>query len=139
MTVEENIETLKQAIQAINDRNLSIVPQLVTPGFVRHDLAGAFREVGGREGVTDFLQLFLKALPDLRSNIEDIFGTGDRVALRVTLVGTHKGEFQGVAATGKKVRISGTNVYRFEDGKIAEAWQLYDVAGFLRQIGALTT
>jgi len=52
---------------------------------------------------------------------------------------THKGEFQGVAATGKKVRMSGTNVYRFEEGRIAEAWQLYDVAGFLRQIGALTT
>ncbi|UCE44537.1 MAG: ester cyclase [Candidatus Bathyarchaeota archaeon] len=123
----------------MNDRDLSIVPKLVTPGFVRHDLAGAFREVGGREGVTDFLQLLLKTLPDLRSNIEDIFGTGDRVALRITLVGTHKGGFQGIAATGKKVKFSGSNIYRFEDGKIAEAWQLYDVAGFLRQTGALTT
>ncbi len=139
MTAEQNIATLKRAIQAINDRDLSIVPQLVTPGFVRHDLAGAFREVGGREGVADFLQLLLKALPDLQIKVEDIFATEKRVALRVTLVGTHQGEFQGIAPTGRKVKVSGNHLYRFEEGKIAEAWQLYDVAGFLRQIGALTT
>lgn len=139
MTVEENISTIRRAVQAINDRDLSIIPQLVTPGFVRHDLAGAFREAEGREGVTDFLQLVLKALPDLQIKVEDIFATERRVALRITWVGTHRGEFQGIAPTGKKVKISGTNLYRFEEGKIAEAWQLYDVAGFLRQIGALTT
>ena len=138
-TAQENIETLKRIIQAINDRDLSIIPQLVTPGFVRHDLAGAFPEAGGREGVADFLDVLLKALPDLQITVEDIFATGNRVALRVTLVGTHQSEFQGITQTGRKVKFSGNHMYRFEEGKIAETWQLYDVAGFLRQIGALTT
>jgi steroid delta-isomerase-like uncharacterized protein len=138
-TAQANIKTLKRAIQAINDRDLHSVAQLVTPGFVRHDLAGAFRESGGPEGVTDFLQLLLKALPDLHITVDDIFATENRVAIRVTLVGNHQGAFQGIPPTGKRVKFSGNHLYRFEAEKIAETWQLYDVAGFLRQIGALTT
>ena len=139
MTAEENIATIRRAIQAINDRDLHINPTLVTSGFIRHDLAGAFREVGGPEGVTDFLQLFLKAVPDLQIKVEDIIATENRAAIRVTMKGTHQGEFQGVAPTGKKVKISGNHLYCFEEGKMAEAWNLWDVATFLRQIGALTT
>jgi len=139
MTADENIATIRRIIKAINDRDLSIILQLVTPRFVRHDLAGAFREVGGREGVTDFIQLLLTALPDLHITVEDIFATENRVAFRVTIKGTHQGEFQGVAPTGKQVKFSGNHLYHLEEGKIAEAWQLYDLAGFLHQIGALTT
>ncbi len=138
MTGEMNIVTIRRAIQAINDRQLHVIPEMVTPGFVRHDLAGAFREAGGRDGVADFLQLMLEALPDLHITIDDIFASGDRVALRITWNGTHNGKYQDIAPTGNHVTISGTNIYRFEDDKIAEAWQLYDVAGLLRQIGAIT-
>ena len=135
MTTAMNVATLRRAVQAINDRNLSVNPTLVTPGFVRHDLATAFREVGGREGVTDFLQLLIEAVPDLQIQEEELIAAGDHAALRVTLTGTHLGEFQGVAPTGNRVEISGTHTYRFEDGLFAETWQLWDVATFLRQIG----
>jgi predicted ester cyclase len=68
---------------------------------------------------------------------EDLFATEDHDAVRVTSEGTHRGTLQGVAPTGQKIRISGNHTYRFEDGKTAETWQLWDVAAFLRQIGAL--
>ena len=138
MTTETNVATLRRAIQAINDRDLTVNPTLVTPGFIRHDLAGAFREIGGREGVTDFLQLLLEAVPDLQIREEELIATGDRAALRVTLTGTHRGAFQGVAPTGNRVEISGTHTYRFQDGLFAETWQLWDVATFLRQIGVVS-
>ena len=137
MTADENIVTMRRIVEVFNDRDLDIIPQLVTPGFVRHDFAGAFREAGGLEGVADFVQLFLKAMPDLQIKVEDVFATENCLALRVTLTGIHHGEFQGIAPTGKKVKFSGSRMYRFEEGKIAETWQLYDAAGFLRQIGAL--
>ena len=139
MTAEENIATMRRAVQAVNDQDLSIASQLVTPGFVRHDLTGAYQEVRGLEGVTDFIQLVFKALPDLQIKVEDIFATEKRGALRITVSGTHQGEFLGTAPTGKKVEFSQINLYRFEEGKIAETWQLMDVAGFMRQIEALTT
>lgn len=138
MTTEKNVATLRRAIQAINDRDLSINPTLATPGFVRHDLASAFREVGGRAGVTDFLELLIGAVPDLHIQEEELIATDDRAALRVTLTGTHQGEFRGVAPTGNRVEIAGTHTYRFEDGLFAETWQLWDVATFLRQIGVVT-
>jgi predicted ester cyclase len=58
--------------------------------------------------------------------------------MRLTISGTHQGKFQGISPTGKKVTFSSFNLYRFEEGKLAEFWQLIDVANFLRQIGGLT-
>jgi steroid delta-isomerase-like uncharacterized protein len=139
MTAEENMVILRSIIQAFNDRDLTVVPTLVTPGFVRHDLASAFMEVRGREEVDDFMQVVLSALPDIQVTIEDIFATEERGAMRLTVSGTHQGEFQGIAPTGKKVTFSSFNLYRFEEGKLAEFWQLIDVANFLRQIGGLST
>jgi len=69
----------------------------------------------------------------------DIFATEERAAMRITVSGTHQGEFLGTEPTGKKVELNQINLYRFEEGRIAETWQLMDVAGFMRQIGALTT
>ncbi len=138
MTAEENMAVIRRIIQAFNDRDLTVVPRLVTSGFVRHDLAGAFVDVKGREEVGDFMQLVLKALPDVHVTIEDLFATEDRAAMRITVTGTHQGEFQGIAPTGKKIKFSSFNLYRFEEEKLAEFWQLIDVANFLRQIGGLT-
>ena len=139
MTAEENIRTLRRSIQAVNDRDLSIASQLIAPGFVRHDLSGAFGEIKGLKEVTNYIQLVLKALPDAQVKVKDIFATEERAALRITVSGTHQGEFLGTASTGKKVELNQINLYRFEEGRIAETWQLMDVAGFMRQIGALTT
>jgi steroid delta-isomerase-like uncharacterized protein len=139
MSAEANMEILRKIIQAFNDRDLTVAPTLVTAGFVRHDLASAFVDVRGREEVVDFMQIILKALPDVHVTIEDLFATEERAAMRVTVSGTHRGEFQGIAPTGKKVKFSSVNLYRFEDGKLAEFWQLIDVANFLRQIGGLAS
>jgi steroid delta-isomerase-like uncharacterized protein len=138
MSAEENIATIKRMIQAFNDRDLTVAPQVVTPGFVRHDLAGALKDTKGREELSDFFQQALKAIPDAQVKMEDIFATENRAAGRGTFTGTHQGEFLGIPPTGKKVKFSAINLYNFEDGKVAAIWQLIDAAGFLRQIGALT-
>jgi steroid delta-isomerase-like uncharacterized protein len=139
MSAEQNIATAKRAIKAINDRDWGVIPHLLTPNFVRHDLAEAFDDVRGRESFADFLQLALKALPDYKIQIDDMFAVGDRLAMRFTASGMHQGELLGYAPTGKVVKISQINLYRFDGDKVAETWQLMDVAGFLRQIGALPT
>jgi steroid delta-isomerase-like uncharacterized protein len=112
---------------------------LVSPKFIRHDLSGAFDDIKGHEGLEDFLQLVIKAVPDFQIQIEDMFSTDDRLALRFTSLGTHRGEFLGYPPTGKTIKTNQINLYRFDGDKIAETWQLMDVAGFLRQIGALPT
>ena len=51
--------------------------------------------------------------------------------------GTHQGDLQGIAPTGKSVTITGTTLCRFEGGKIAEAWELLDQMGMMQQLGVI--
>ncbi len=112
-----------------------VAPEIIAPGFVRHDLAGAWLDVAGPGGVTDFISMLRAAMPDLKVEIEDLFAAGDRVALRLVMTGTHRADLLGVAGTGRQIKINGVNIYRVEAGKLAETWQLADIAGSLAQIG----
>ena len=134
---EDNIAVIRRAAEAVSSGDLAVIGQLTLPDFVRHDLAEAFPRVEGTQGVTDFLQMVRAALPDLRIEIEDIFASEDRVAMHIRISGTHQGEILGVPPTGKRVEYRSVNLYRMADGKIAETWQLADVWGFMRQVGAI--
>jgi predicted ester cyclase len=59
------------------------------------------------------------------------------VAFRQTADGTHEGEFQGIAPTGKTVTIRGMGIARIENGKIAESWWEFDALGLMQQLGAI--
>jgi predicted ester cyclase len=62
---------------------------------------------------------------------------GDKVIVRWTCRGTHRGVFRGVAPTGKQVTFGGMNIYRIVAGKIVERWAYEDGLGLLQQLGAL--
>lgn len=63
-----------------------------------------------------------EAFPDMQVTVEDVIAEGDRVAARVTMRGTHRGEFQGIAPTDKRVEVSAIDVFRIANGKIVEHW-----------------
>jgi predicted ester cyclase len=75
--------------------------------------------------------------PDIRFTIEDLVAEGDRVAVRWTWTGTHKGTFRGFAPTGKAVHNSGIVIYRFANGRAVSASLETDRLGALQQIGAI--
>jgi len=77
------------------------------------------------------------AIPDIHMTIEDIMAEGDKVTVRITVEGTHKGDQLGVAATGRPVRFAGVVMVRIANGQIVEGWNSWDQFGLLRQIGAL--
>ncbi len=62
------------------------------------------------------------AFTDVHTTVEDMIAEGDKVAARVTMRGTHQGEFEGIAPTGKRVKVSTIDIFRFADGKIVEHW-----------------
>jgi steroid delta-isomerase-like uncharacterized protein len=86
--------------------------------------------------IDSFKETFSEAregFPDLTVTIEDVMAEGDRVTARVTMRGTHRGEFQGIAPTGKRVEVRAIDMFRIEDGKIVEHWgHADDPTGFLR-------
>jgi predicted ester cyclase len=79
----------------------------------------------------------LAAFPDLTTSIEDMFVSGDKLAVTLIWRGTHTGPYGGVAATGKPVEVRDTAIWHFRDGKVTEILTLQDQFAILKQIGYL--
>jgi predicted ester cyclase len=130
-SVEQNIEIIKRAVAAANDGTLPTVARdIISSEFVLHDL----NELPGVAG-SGLMQTLRSAMPDLRVTVEDLFGAGDRVAVRIHIMGTHDAAVLGISPTGRRVQFSGINIYRLEHGKIVESWQLPDFWSFMSQVG----
>lgn len=139
MTAEERNKDILRRVcdKVMNQGNLGAALEFFTPNFIRNDLASLIDGVSGASGVKDLIGMVRGAIPDIHATIEDMIAEGDKVVARFTLRGTHKGEFLGVPATGRSISVAVINIYRFEDGKIAEVWQLPDALGVMRQLGAV--
>jgi predicted ester cyclase len=79
----------------------------------------------------------LTAFPDLTTTIEDIFVSGDKLAVTLMWRGTHTGDYGGVAATGKRVEVRDSAIWHFREGKVSEIFTLQDQFAFLKQTGYL--
>jgi predicted ester cyclase len=79
----------------------------------------------------------LAGFPDLSTSIEDMFVSGDKLAVTLIWRGNHTGSYGGVAATGKHVEVRDTAIWHFGDGKVIEILTLQDQFGILKQIGYL--
>jgi predicted ester cyclase len=77
----------------------------------------------------------ISAFPDWHWEMRHIVVDGDYIAVHFTVTGTHRGAFQGIEATGRRVTTSEFTLYRLEDGKFAEVWDLADMDSVMRQIG----
>lgn len=99
--------------------NAASVDEMVKPGFIGHLDNGKIRTI---DTLRHDIAVFQSALDGLREDVDDMIAEGDRVAVRYTLHATHTGDFYGVKATGKTIKVSGIEIFRIEDGKIAEFW-----------------
>ena len=122
--------------EAINGRDPGVLDEIVAEDAV-HDGA-TFGEERGREASRRVLGALLGAFPDVRHTVEEAVAEGDLVALRWTATGTHEGEFQGIAPTGREATWTGINVFRIECGRIAEVWSETDGLGRLQQLGVVS-
>lgn len=83
------------------------------------------------------IELFEAAFPNYELIADDIVAEADKVAVRATFRGTHKGEFFGIPATGKEVSVSLMLIYRIAGGKIVEHWVNADQLSLMQQLGAI--
>jgi steroid delta-isomerase-like uncharacterized protein len=85
----------------------------------------------------DFHQAMRAACPDTKIVLDHVVEQGDTAFARWTVTATHTGQGLGIPATNRKVKILGMSACRVQDGKIAEAWNLWDQIGMARQLGIL--
>jgi len=124
----------------------SIIRQLYEEGFSKGQLdlldrlcASDFIAWPGEKGLAAFadtVEALRIGFPDVRFQIEDLFGEGDRVAVRWTFTATHTGPFQGHPPTGRRVTQTANVIYQFREGKIWRAWLQVDRLGMLQQISS---
>jgi predicted ester cyclase len=86
-----------------------------------------------------FAARWRESFPDWHSTFEELVAEGDRVAERWTGRGTHRGELQGIAPTGKCVEAPGSVFYRIVDGKIVELWGQLDMMSLMQQLGVIAS
>ncbi|TCO18464.1 hypothetical protein EV652_1158 [Kribbella steppae] len=91
----------------------------------------------GAEALKQVWVMLLKVFPDVHVTVEDLIAEDDRVVIRNTVTGTHRGEFMGVPPTGKLITYDEMFVFRFADNRITEANGIVNVASQMRQLGLL--
>ncbi len=89
----------------------------------------------GLEGAIAVHRTTLLGMPDYLTTIEDLIAEGDKVVARVTMTGTHTGDFWGIPPTGRRVDLTAIYIVRIADGKIVEHWGEEDGVKVLRQLG----
>ena len=133
--VEEQNEALYRGIiEEINKGNSEYFNEFYSPDSLYYFPSNNPKPLS-REESQEFVKGFFKSFPDLNFSIEELYAVDDRVIVRYILRGTHKGEYRGIPATGKKFEISSTFIVRIENGKVVEEREDFDQLGFLQQLG----
>jgi steroid delta-isomerase-like uncharacterized protein len=119
-----------------NKHNPAVVDEIFAADYVDRS-----PEIPGipptRDGLKQFMDVYLLAFPDANITIEDQLVDGDRVVTRWTGRGTQTGQFMDMPPTGKTVAVAGMQIDRFSGGKIVESWVSFDQLGMLQQLGAI--
>jgi len=113
--------------------NLDAAEEIYAADYVGHDPSNP-EDVRGLQAAKQAASDYRQAFPDLQVSVEDLIAEGDRVAARLRFRGTHLGELDGIAPTGRRVDCTGIVISRIEEGKIAEDWANFDDLGMMQQL-----
>jgi steroid delta-isomerase-like uncharacterized protein len=131
--IPDSVEIAQRyVIELWEERSLAVVSALVDEHYVRRDPLSL---IEGRDALRERLRD--PAFADVLIVIEDVMAAGDRVVVRQTWQGMHRGEFFGVGATGNRVMLELVQVLTIADGKVAEDATYFDVYALFEQLGAL--
>jgi len=138
MSVEENRGLVQRYFEELyNKGDLARLDELVADSYVNR--CPITPGLSGSGSTRQAITLIRAAFPDFRVTVEELIAEGDRVASRLTLRGTHKGEFLGIPPTGKEATVALYDIFRISEGKIVERWGLFDQLGLMQQLGVVSS
>jgi len=135
MSTDRNKALVRRFYEEVWDRgNTGFASEVFADDYVRHDLRPT-EALPGPAGQQKIADDFRAAFPDLAITVDLIIGEQDFVVGRWTATGTHLGSSGGLEPSGRRVSFSAANIFRFEDGKVAELWNHRDDFGLREQLG----
>jgi steroid delta-isomerase-like uncharacterized protein len=133
-TEEQNKIIVEKFLAGWNNKDLSVWADLVDPQFGLY-IPSISQNPMTLEQTKNWGESIFKSFPDTKYNIKDILADGDKVIVWWTFTGTHKGEWGGIPATGKKIMNSAIEIYKLQNGKIIEERTEVDGTSFNQQLG----
>jgi predicted ester cyclase len=123
MTLSTNKELIESFIEDIfNKHDIYTIEKYFAKDFTT-----------GNVDFKQFLSPLFKAFPDMQSKIEHIIAENDLVVVFLNGSGTHTGEYRGKSPTNKRVNIRSADLYKIENEKIVEHWDVVDQLNLLHQ------
>ena len=134
MSAEQNRAALDAAVAAWNTGDGESYLAIYDPS-VRHHGVGPepFDQAANRASYEGIWAAF----PGCQLSLDETVAEGDRLAARFHLSGVHRGEFMGIAPTGRMIVLNGHTTMRFRDGRVVERWTTADMLGLMVQLGAI--
>lgn len=136
-----SIETDKALVsrffeEVINKGNMDLAEEIMSPDYIDYNVSEGITQ--GLEGFRQFISMVTTAFPDISVKVEDMIAEESKVAVRLTISGTHKGVLMGnIPPTGKHATWTGIDIIGIEDGKIKERWNQRDLLGLMQQLGVI--
>lgn len=136
MSVEENKKIVQRYQEIYNSNDLDALGEVVADDLLTPKIMPGM--ASGLEGAKQVHKKTLIGMPDWHTVIDDLIAEGDKVVARITMTGTHTGDFYGIPATGRHVSFTGIYIARIANGKIVEHWGEEDAVSLLQQLGVLS-
>ena len=135
MSAQDNKNLVRRYQEHYNRNDLAALDEVLSKDLLTPLIMPGIP--AGLEGAKAAHRIMLKGFPDFHTHLEDLIGESDKVAARITMTGTHRGEFLGIPATGRRVEFTGMYIVQIRAGKISEHWGEEDGVSLLRQLGLL--
>ncbi len=132
---EKNKELVKTFCRDVfNSHNLTGLDRFMREDYIQHNPDCP----QGMSGFMEFFDAIFKAIPDFKYSIKQIIAEGDYVWLYCRTLGTHSGgDWLGVQASGNRLDFDVVDMFRLQDGKIAEHWDVADTYSLFSQLGKI--
>lgn len=135
---KDNLELNKQLVgefgaEVFENKDLSNLHRYLREDYIQHNPLVPH----GLSGFKQFFADWFKAVPDWKYSLAKIVAEGDTVWVYGTYSGTQKGDWLGIPATNRSYSISAVDIFRVQDGKLAEHWDVIDIYGLFKQLGVI--
>ena len=121
---------LDKYVAAVNAHDTGSFADIHTESYIQH----SGRSPNGLAAQIENFRGIFSRMPDVQARVEDRIVAGDKVVARMTFSATHTQPLQGIAPTGRRFTLRTIDIWRVEDGKFAEHWDIVDYAGLLKQL-----
>jgi predicted ester cyclase len=121
---------LDKYVAAVNAHDTSSFGEIHTESYIQH----SGRSPNGLAAQIENFRGIFSRMPDVEMRVEDRIIAGDKVVARMTFSATHTQPLLGIAPTGRRFTLRTIDIWRVENGKFAEHWDIVDYAGLQKQL-----